>query len=179
MALDVFPSGPRRPSHRTAPKSDNEGVQAFLEEIGAAAADASRALRLTASHFQADTATLHELGSDGMLHLKAWTGLPDHLLPHVQTIPVGKGIAGLAVERKEPVNLCNLQSDTSGAARPRALDTGVKGSICVPLLAGDKAVGALGIGTKHEREFQAGEIETLMDVGRILASERWGAARKG
>jgi len=154
-------------------------VQSFLEEIGAAAADASRALRLTMSYFQADTATLHELGPDGLLHLKAWAGLPDHLLPYVRTIPVGKGIAGLAVERKEPVNLCNLQSDTSGAARPRALDTGVKGSICVPLLAGDKAVGALGIGTREEREFQPGEIETLMHVGRILASEQLSTAGAG
>ncbi len=154
-------------------------MASFLEEIGAAAADPSRVLQLTLRHFQADTGTLHELGADGLLHLKAWAGLLEHLLPYVQTIPVGKGIAGLAVERKEPVNLCNLQSDTSGSAKPRALDTGVKGSICVPLLAGDEAVGALGIGTLQEREFQSAEIETLLHVGRILASERHRIAAEG
>ena len=162
-----------------AQTSDNGEVRSFLEEVGAAAADLPRVLQLTLRHFQADSGTLHELGPDGLLHLKAWTGLPEHLLPYVRTIPVGKGIAGLAVERKQPVNLCNLQSDTSGAARPRALDAGVRGSICVPLLAGDQAVGALGIATREEREFQPGEIETLLDVGRILASERRGTAGAG
>lgn len=145
----------------------------FLEEIRKVAGDVSRALNLTLSHFNADTGTLHELGADGLLHLKAWAGaIPDELLPVIQTIPVGKGIAGLAVERKEPVNLCNLQTDHSGAARPRARETGVKGSICVPIMAGGEAVGALGIATREEREFKDQEIALLTEVARVLAAER-------
>ena len=87
----------------------------------------------------------------------------------IRTIPVGKGIAGLAVERKEPVNLCNLQNDASGSARPQARDTGVKGSICVPLMSGERAVGALGIATIGEREFSEQDVELLLEVGRVLA----------
>jgi len=142
----------------------------FLEQIREAAADPQKALELTLQRFRADTGTLHLLGSDGFLHLKSWAGgIPRELLPHIETIPVGKGIAGLAVERKEPVNLCNLQTDNSGAARPKARETGVKGSICVPLMAGGEAMGALGVATHEEREFSEAEIALLAEAARLLA----------
>ena len=145
-------------------------TEPFLDQVRAEAHDRNRALRLALEHFRADTGTIHELGSDGVLHLTAWTeGIPDHLLPLIRDIPVGKGIAGLAVERKAPVDLCNLQTDDSGRARPKARETGVKGSVCVPMMAGDRAVGALGIGTLEEREFREDEIELLMALGRLLA----------
>ena len=144
--------------------------EAFLEKLRDQAGDLSQVLDLTLRHFRADTGTIHELGSDELLHLKAWAGsIPEHLLALIQTIPVGKGIAGLAVERKEPVNLCNLQSDASGAARPQARDTGVKGSLCVPVMSGERAVGALGIATIEEREFSEQDVELLLEVGRVLA----------
>ena len=144
--------------------------EAFLEKLRDQAGDLSQVLDLTLRHFRADTGTIHELGSDELLHLKAWSGsIPEHLLALIQTIPVGKGIAGLAVERKEPVNLCNLQSDASGAVRPQARDTGVKGSVCVPVMSGERAVGALGIATIEEREFSEKDVELLLEVGRVLA----------
>ncbi len=145
--------------------------EAFLEELRDQAHDLPRVLELTLRHFRADTGTIHELGNGDLLHLKAWSGsIPEHLLTVIQTIPVGKGMAGLAVERKEPVNLCNLQSDASGAARPQARDTGVKGSLCVPVMSGERAVGALGIATIEEREFSERDVTLLMEVGRMLAA---------
>ncbi|MBI1357099.1 MAG: GAF domain-containing protein [Acidobacteria bacterium] len=145
----------------------------FLEHVRAASADPQKALELTLSHFDADAGTLHSLGSDGLLHLQAYAGnFPEPLLAVIRTIPVGKGIAGLAVERKAPVDLCNLQTDSSGQARPGAKQTGVRGSLCVPLLAGAEAVGALGVATIREREFTPEETETLLQTGRILAETR-------
>ena len=145
-------------------------AEPFLDQVRAVAHDRNWVLRLALGHFRADTGTIHELGSDGVLHLTAWTeGIPDHLLPLIRDVPVGKGIAGLAVERKEPVDMCNLQTDDSGRARPKARETGIKGSICVPMMADGRAVGALGMGTLEEREFREDEIELLMAVGRLLA----------
>jgi GAF domain-containing protein len=144
----------------------------FLKEIKKHAADAGEVLRLTAERLGAETGTIHRLRPDGFLHLEAKVGnFPAELLPFIEKIPVGKGIAGLAVERKAPVDLCNLQTDQSGAARPGARQTGVKGSICVPLMAGETALGALGIGTTQERQFREDETELLLAVGRILASQ--------
>ena len=146
-------------------------AEIFLGQVRAAAPDPDAVLRLTLDHFRADTGTLHKLGPDGLLHLKALAGnMPDKLLPVIETIPVGKGIAGLAVERNEPVDLCNLQTDPSGAARPGARQTGVRGSLCVPLRSRGRAVGALGVGMRGEYEFSRGEIVLLMEVGRVLAN---------
>jgi GAF domain-containing protein len=142
----------------------------FLEEVSKQAGNPSEVLRLIAERLGAETGTIHRLRPDGLLHLEARVGnIPPELLPMIEKIPVGKGIAGLAVERKAPVDLCNLQTDQSGAARPGARQTGVKGSICVPLLAGETAVGALGIGTSQARQFRDDETELLLAVGRILA----------
>lgn len=143
----------------------------FLARIEQAASNPERALALTLEHFRAETGTLHRVGADGMLHLSAHAGnIPDELLPAIRTIPVGKGIAGLAVERKQPVDMCNLQSDMSGDARPGARKTGAQGSLCVPLMAGNDATGALGIATSVPRQFSEAEIAELMDVGRVLAA---------
>jgi len=144
----------------------------FLDQVGKIADDPTKALDMTLAHLRVETGTVHQLGSDGSLHLKAWAGgIPEPLLDVIRTIPVGKGIAGLAVERKKPVNLCNLQTDQSGDVRPRARETGAQGSICVPMMTDeDRPVGALGIATQQERDFTDDEIEVLMQVGRLLAS---------
>ena len=86
-----------------------------------AAKELSEALGCVVRHFAADTGTLHLLGEDGMLHLKALSGqFPPPVLAIIQKIPVGKGMAGLAVERAEPVDAGNIQTDTSGDVRRRS-----------------------------------------------------------
>jgi GAF domain-containing protein len=120
--------------------------------------------------FSADSGTIHMLGDDGALHLKAASaGIPQFVLDTVRIVPVGKGMAGLAVERKEAVQACNLQTDTTGDVRPGARATGLQGSIVVPILRDDAAVGALGVANRAERTFTDEETALLVDVGRLLA----------
>jgi GAF domain-containing protein len=135
-----------------------------------AANDYSAALQSIISHFQADSGTIHMLESDGVLHLKAASqGLPEAVLAAVRLVPVGKGMAGLAVERGEPVDTCNLQTDASGNVKPGARATGMEGAIVVPIFAGQKAVGALGIANRATRTFTAEETALLMEAGRAIA----------
>ena len=123
--------------------------------------------------FGADSGTIHFIGQDGMLHLAAASaGMPEPVLAIIQTIPVGKGMAGLAVERGQPVDACNIQTDTSGDVRPGAKATGLAGSIVVPIFDGKAIVGALGVANRSERVFAADEIARLMDEGRQLAALR-------
>src|SRR5215213_4849674 len=83
---------------------------------------------------KADTGTVHFLAEDGLLHLAAATpGLPEAVLFAIRTIPVGKGMAGLAVERRRPVDACNIQTDQSGDVRPGARATGLSGAVVVPI----------------------------------------------
>jgi len=144
----------------------------FADDIGALARQQawSEALGRILQHFAAESGTIHALGEDGVLHLTAASaGIPEFVLATVRTVPVGKGMAGLAVERRQPVTACNIQTDTTGDVRPGALATGLQGSIVVPILSEDRAVGALGIANRQERTFTDDETALLLRIGRSLA----------
>jgi GAF domain-containing protein len=129
------------------------------------------ALGCIVARLSADSGTLHLMGPDGVLHLAAASdSIPPVVRDRVRTVPVGKGMAGLAVARRQPVNACNIQTDTSGDVRPGARATGLQGSVVVPLLRADRAVGALGVATRGERTFTSAEEQLLIDLGRILAA---------
>ncbi len=145
----------------------------FLAEIDrsvSAGIEWNDALARILTEFAADSGTIHLLGDDGVLHLRAASaGIPQVVLDTIKDVPVGKGMAGLAVERRQPVNACNIQTDASGDVRPGARATGLQGSIVVPMLRGDAAIGALGVANRGERTFTDAETERLLDVGRVLA----------
>jgi len=135
-------------------------------------ADLEKALRDTLAQFHSETGALHRLDEPTqLLHLVAQVGLPPQMLDLVKTIPVGKGIAGETAQKNRPVTICNLQTDTSGVAKPGAKQTGVGGALCVPIRSGDKIIGTLGIGTRREHEYSAAEINALQDIAAKLASQ--------
>jgi len=123
-------------------------------------------------HFGADSGTVHFLEKDGLLHLAAAQGLPPAMLPIIQQIPRGKGMAGLAVERRRPVDACNIQTDASGDVRPGAKASGQEGAIVVPIFGGEDVVGALGIANRRERTFTPEEQDELIAAGRVIAALR-------
>ncbi|HEY2329817.1 MAG TPA: GAF domain-containing protein [Verrucomicrobiae bacterium] len=129
-------------------------------------------LRDTLVQFHSETGTVHRLDAPTqLLHLVAQAGLPPQMLDIVKTIPAGKGIAGECAQKNQPVVICNLQTDTSGVAKPGAKQTGVGGALCVPIRSGEKLVGTLGIGTKREHEYSAKEINALQDIANLLAPQ--------
>ncbi len=130
----------------------------------------AQALVAVLADFHSETGTIHRLDAQNqVLKLVAQQGLPPQLLEVVGTIPVGKGIAGQVAAQNRPVTLCNLQTDTSGVARPGARQTGVGGALCVPMRRDGKLVGTLGVGTRREYEYTAEETARLEEAGRLLA----------
>ncbi len=126
----------------------------------------------TISDFGCTTGTLHRLDpADKHLKLVAHRGIPEALMPIIQSIPVGKGIAGIAAERKEPVEMCNLQADTSGVAKPGAKQTLVQGTLAVPVMDGERLCGTLGIGKLVPYDFTAEEKERLMGIASGVARQ--------
>jgi L-methionine (R)-S-oxide reductase len=126
-------------------------------------------LRDTLETFHSETSTIHRLDAETqLLHLVAHVGLPPQMLDIVKTIPVGKGIAGETAAKNLPVTICNLQTDTSGVARPGAKQTGVGGALCVPIRDGGKVTGTFGIGTRREHEYSAAEINSLQEISNRL-----------
>jgi GAF domain-containing protein len=134
--------------------------------------DFEQTLRDTLAKFNSETGTIHRLDEPTqLLHLVAQVGLPPQLLDVVKTIPVGKGIAGETVAKNRPVTICNLQTDTSGVAKPGAKQTGVGGALCVPIRSGDKIIGTFGIGTRREHEYSAAEINALQDIAATISNQ--------
>jgi signal transduction protein with GAF and PtsI domain len=119
--------------------------------------------------FHADSGTIHLIKADHQLHLAAAYQIPEVVLDRVRVVPIGKGMAGLAAERRLPVTVCNIQSDLSGDVRPGAKLTGMEGAIALPMLDDTgKVGGVLGIANRAERTFTAEEENALMKKGRQL-----------
>lgn len=141
-----------------------------LMESISSGGDHEDVLRQIISHFQADSGTIHFLKDDGQLHLAAASeGIPPQVISAIKSIPVGKGMAGLAVERRQPVDACNIQTDQSGDVQPGAKATNVAGAVVVPIFLGEQVIGVLGIGNRTERSFSEAEVAELIQAGRKLA----------
>ncbi len=127
----------------------------------------------TLSAFDCTTGTIHFLNpADGLLHLAAKTGIPEFLLPKMAIIPIGKGMAGIAAERRQPVQVCNLQTDASGVARPSAKDTQMEGSLAAPLLLDGQLYGTIGIAKPVPYEFSEEEIAALTLISEAICRKR-------
>lgn len=116
--------------------------------------------------FGCQTGTLHQTDERGrILTLVCQIGVPESLMDKISSIPFGKGIAGAAAESGEPVELCNLQQDLGGVAKPDARQTGVSGSLAVPIFAkkSGQVIGTLGIGKFAPYEFTAAEKQRLAE----------------
>jgi signal transduction protein with GAF and PtsI domain len=146
------------------------GIDTLLREREVSAVSLLDALDRVMAHFDCAAGTLHGLNSTtGLLELRAARNIPPTLLGKVQSIPIGKGMAGLAAERRQPVQVCNLQTDASGAAKPSARETRMEGSIAVPLIDGSTLAGVLGIAKPVVYEFTSNEIVQLAEIGAVLA----------
>lgn len=144
----------------------------------AASAPDQAALEAALAHFAAESGTVHRVGGDGHLHLTAIVGLyPPPVMDAIRRIPVGKGLAGLAAQRREPVTVCNLQEDASGQTRPGARATGMEGAITVPCIdAAGTLRAVLGIANRSARTFTPDEVNGLLARATAIASD---IAREG
>jgi len=135
--------------------------------------DWQKVLEIILAAYGCQTGTLHQWNDlHAMLELIAHRGIPRELMARVERIPMGKGIAGAAAERMEPVQLCNLQTDNSGVARPKAKKTSVGGSIAVPIDMGGLLMGTLGIGKLEPYDFTPAETTELQQIATSIA-EKW------
>jgi putative methionine-R-sulfoxide reductase with GAF domain len=137
-------------------------------EFAVATGDLSTVLGAAIAHFGCQAGTIHLL-RDGVLRIAAHKNIPPPVVQIVETVPIGKGIAGLAAQRLEPVTICNLQTDTSGQAKPGAKATGMEGSLAVPMLAQGKLRGVIGIAKASAYDWSSAETDLLTQVGGALA----------
>jgi len=144
-------------------------IEQRLTSGGVSQANLQAILDRVLAHVEGNVGTIHRWdASSAMLQLETQRGVPDQLLPKITAIPQGKGMAGLAAERREPVQVCDLQTDCSGVARPAARETGAQGSIAVPMLVSGQVRGVLGVAKTAAHDFEETEVRLLQQIaGRI------------
>jgi L-methionine (R)-S-oxide reductase len=105
--------------------------------------------------------TVHLRRGD-VLELCASLNIPLAVQAVTRTIARGKGMAGLAWERGEPVQTCNLQTDASGDVRPGARAVSARAAVALPVLDDRGQVRAVvGIAFADERELGEQELAAL------------------
>ena len=115
--------------------------------------------------------TVH-LRASGDLGLKAAVNIPPKVVEIVRTIPRGKGMAGLAWERDEPVHTCNLKSDTSGDVRPGAKAVDANAAVAIPIHDASGGIrGVIGIAYMGERDITEAELAGLRAQAEALRSQ--------
>jgi hypothetical protein len=67
------------------------------------------------------------------LELVAMLNIPPPVVAAVRHVPRGKGMAGLAQVRKQPVQTCNLQTDNSGNIKPGAKAVDARAAVALPV----------------------------------------------
>ncbi|MEZ4369268.1 MAG: GAF domain-containing protein [Polyangiaceae bacterium] len=111
--------------------------------------------------------SVHEIEAD-LLHMRAAVALPPPVVAATRTIPCGKGMAGLAWERKAPVTTCNLQAPSQDV-RPGAAAVGAKAAVALPVLDDGGAVRAVvGIAYNDERDLPEALLNHLADDAASL-----------
>ena len=105
--------------------------------------------------------TVHEQRGED-LYLTAAQNIPPPVIEIVAHVPHGKGMAGAAQVKKQPVQTCNLQTDESGSIKPGAKAVGAQAAIALPVLRDDGEVRAI-VGIAWNQEGALGpEVEQAM-----------------
>ena len=112
--------------------------------------------------------TIHEQrGQD--LYLTAAQNIPPPVIAIVTHVPHGKGMAGVAQVKKQPVQTCNLQTDDSGTVKPGAKAVNAQAAIAVPVLDDDGDVRAVvGVAWADERQLDPEFEQAMMQMAATL-----------
>lgn len=112
--------------------------------------------------------TVHvQRGED--LYLTAAHNIPPHVAAIVAHVPHGKGMAGVAQVKKEPVQTCNLQTDETGNIKPGAKAVDAQAAIALPVFdEAGRLRAVVGIAWSKEGEIGSAEEQSMMKLAAAL-----------
>ncbi|SFM69301.1 GAF domain-containing protein [Streptomyces sp. cf124] len=142
--------------NETVLKNARPEVDAWLAEFVARNAGFAGSVHLAEPAEPAESA---ESAGEGEIVLVASYNLPVSVRNGTAVIPIGKGMAGTAAQRREPVAVSDFQTDTTGVAVRAGRAAGAMGSLTLPVFdpADDTLVAVVGIGFTERRDFTTEE----------------------
>lgn len=115
----------------------------------------------------ADTAAVLLLDEpSGHLVATAARGIEEEVRQAVR-VPLGRGFAGRIAAARQPVTIEDL--DRADVVNPILRERGIHSMLGVPLLAGDRLLGILHVGTLQPRQFTEADIELLQVAAERVA----------
>jgi hypothetical protein len=106
--------------------------------------------------------TVHVLTAPDELSLAAAVRIPEKVQQLVLKVPRGKGMAGLALERDEPISTCNIKTDATGQVRPGARMVDARAGVALPVHdASGRVRAVVGIAFTDEKELSESELAGL------------------
>ncbi|MFQ5988480.1 MAG: GAF domain-containing protein [Candidatus Methylomirabilales bacterium] len=105
----------------------------------------------------------------GVLHLAASAGDPDLVAYRWPVLRPGEGMAGLAFEQRETVATDAPATDPRFRQKDWAHEKGIRAYAAVPLVVGERAVGALSAARRAPEPFQAEELTLLVSFAAQAA----------
>lgn len=105
--------------------------------------------------------TVHRVRGD-VLAIIAAVNIPPKVQEVTASIPLGKGMAGLAWQHDKPIQTCNLKEDASGAVKPGAKAVDARAAVALPIHDGSGTVRAVvGLAWMEERELSEAELAKI------------------
>jgi len=113
--------------------------------------------------------TVHRVVAADLMELDAAVNIPPPVQAATRQIPVGKGMAGIAMAEDRCVSTCNLREDQSGAVKPGAKAVGAGAAVAFPVHdAAGKVRAVVGIAWQEERALGEDEVRALQREGEAL-----------
>jgi hypothetical protein len=113
----------------------------------------------------------HDMQGEQTLVLRAAVNIPPKVQDITRVIPKGKGMAGLAYARHEPVSTCNLADDSNKDVRPGAKAVNATAAVALPVDdAGGQVRAVVGIAYADERDFDEATLAGLLRAAASLPS---------
>ncbi len=109
----------------------------------------------------AGTVHVTQVDDEDLLALKAAVNIPPPVQAATATVPRGKGMAGLALQRRQPVSTCNLQTDETGDVRPGAKAVQAQAAVALPVLREGSVAAVVGLAWMDDRELPEAFLEQL------------------
>jgi len=130
-----------------------------LEKVLLVALD--KALSLTSF----EMGTVHLLNEDGeTLDLKFYREFSPMFIENVKVLKYGEGVAGRAIELKQPV-IVSIDEYPSSRILPFLREEGVRLTVGIPLISKGRAIGAITLSSRSARTLNPREIHLLESLG--------------
>jgi hypothetical protein len=110
--------------------------------------------------------TVHRVVAADLMELDAAVNIPPPVQAATAKIPIGKGMAGIAMAEDRAVSTCNLKEDQTGAVKPGAKAVGAGAAVAFPVHdAAGKVRAVIGIAWQQARDLTDDELCALQEVG--------------